>query len=281
MDLEKRLGLRSSFNFVGRDYAVPEQLLKDLNANGFEIGVHGLHHNGLMYASRWIFQRHASGIRACLRAWNAVGFRSPAMHRRLDWLHELGIRYDSSTFDTDPFEPQPQGAGTIFPFWVINRAGTAAYVELPYTLPQDSTLFILLRKNNIDIWKSKLDWIASHGGMALLIVHPDYFGIDNQPTNAEHYPGHFYEDFLEYVRAKYAGQYWNALPREVASYFALIHPIHNQLRQNPSDASRLTLRLCMPDYSLYENDVPVPPYAEALARSADRAKILSPRPPRL
>ena len=50
--------------------------------------------------------------------WNAVGFRSGFMFRQLDWLHDLDIQYDCSTFDTDPFEPQPDGVGTIFPFWV-------------------------------------------------------------------------------------------------------------------------------------------------------------------
>jgi hypothetical protein len=29
--------------------------------------------------------------------------------------HDLNIEYDASTFDTDPFEPQPDGVGTIFP----------------------------------------------------------------------------------------------------------------------------------------------------------------------
>jgi hypothetical protein len=43
------------------------------------------------------------------------------------------------------------------------------YVELPYTLPQDSTLFLVLRELNNDIWKHKLDWIAMNGGMALVI----------------------------------------------------------------------------------------------------------------
>ena len=34
-------------------------------------------------------------------------------------------------------------------------------------------LFILMREKNIDIWKQKLDWIAKHGGMALVNTHPD------------------------------------------------------------------------------------------------------------
>ena len=58
-----------------------------------------------------------------MREWNAVGFRSGFMHHNLDWLHDLEVSYDSSTFDTDPFEPQPDGANTIFPFWVPGPNG--------------------------------------------------------------------------------------------------------------------------------------------------------------
>ena len=47
--------------------------------------------------------------------WKA--FRSPAMQHK-SWLHELEVEYAKSTFDTDPFEPQPDAARTIFPFWV-------------------------------------------------------------------------------------------------------------------------------------------------------------------
>ena len=59
---------------------------------------------------------------------------------------------------------------------VTNRSASAGtgYVELPYTLPQDSTLFLLLRERSIDLWKTKVDWIAAHGGMILLDTHPDY-----------------------------------------------------------------------------------------------------------
>jgi len=47
-----------------------------------------------------------------------VGFRAPAMHDNLEWISELNLEYDLSTFDTDPFEPQSDGVGTIFPFKV-------------------------------------------------------------------------------------------------------------------------------------------------------------------
>ena len=46
------------------------------------------------------------------------------MQHNLQWLHALNAEYDSSTFDTDPFEPEPDGVGTIFPFWVPGPNGT-------------------------------------------------------------------------------------------------------------------------------------------------------------
>ena len=44
--LEKELGFRSSFNFVLRDYETPADLREWLAADGFEVGVHGLRHDG-------------------------------------------------------------------------------------------------------------------------------------------------------------------------------------------------------------------------------------------
>jgi hypothetical protein len=58
------------------------------------------------------------------------------------------------------------------------------YVELPYTLPQDFTLFTVMREKDIDIWKKKLDWIVEKGGMALLITHPVYLVENGQAWNS-------------------------------------------------------------------------------------------------
>ncbi len=55
------------------------------------------------------------------------------MHHRLAWTDELAAEYDTSTFDTDPFEPEPAGVRTIFPFWVPGPEGSG-YVDLPYTV---------------------------------------------------------------------------------------------------------------------------------------------------
>lgn len=231
MHTEKSLGFRSSFNFVCGDYRVPRELLTQLRREGFEIGVHGLHHNGLMYATRRIFMRHARGIRRFMKDWNAVGFRSPSMHHNLEWLHSLGVRYDSSTFDNDPFEPQSDGLGTIFPTWIVNRQANNAYIELPATLPQDFSLYVILQEKNIELWKRKVAWIAANGGMALLITHPDYLCPEAEAASMEEYPSSFYFDLLKHIKTEYEGQYWHALPAQVCDYFASIYPMEREFEK--------------------------------------------------
>jgi len=157
MELEERLGFRSSFNFVPERYTVSPEIRHRLTENGFEVGVHGLMHDGKLYRSRKMFEERAFRINDYLREWGAMGFRSPAMHHNFDWIHDLDIEYDASSFDTDPFEPQADGVRTIFPFYLKGQTGKHGYVELPYTLPQDSTLFVLLRERDISVWKKKLN----------------------------------------------------------------------------------------------------------------------------
>ena len=212
------MGFRSSFNFVPEgEYAVPETLRAFLSENGFEVGIHDLHHDGSLYRSEQSFRRQAQKINQYLQSWETVGFRSGFMFHNLQWLQDLNVLYDASTFDTDPFEPQPDGVQTIFPFWVPGKDGKG-YVELPYTLPQDSTLFLLLNEPSIDVWVRKLDWVAAHGGMVLLITHPDYIGFNGQKRVGE-YSHQLYRDLLEYVTQRYSDQCWLALPKEVARYF--------------------------------------------------------------
>lgn len=219
MTLEMQMGFRSSFNFVPERYDVSAALRNELVRNGFEVGVHGLKHDGRLFLSRKAFDQRVPRINLYLKKWKSTGFTSPSMHRRLEWMHALEITHATSSFDTDPFEPQPYGVDTIFPFWVNGRPGNEGYVELPYTLPQDHCLFVLMRERDIDFWKMKLDWIAAHGGMALVNTHPDYMKFDDGPIGMEEYPKRFYEEFLGYVEEEYAGQYWHALPRDLAEFW--------------------------------------------------------------
>jgi hypothetical protein len=218
-EIEEDLGFRSAFNFVPERYQVSLDCVRALQRKGFEVGVHGLCHDGRYFVSREVFEARARRINHYLMAWGATGYRSPSMLRNLDWFHLLNIDYDCSTFDTDPFEPQPEGVKTIFPFWVDGAPGKG-YVEIPYTLPQDFTLFVILGEKDISIWKKKLAWIAMKGGMALLNVHPDYLHFDGDRSSREGFPLAHYTGFLDHVRSTYSGDYWHALPREVASLWA-------------------------------------------------------------
>lgn len=216
-ELEMDLGFRSSFNFVPEgEYDTPSWLRSFLTEHGFEVGVHDLHHDGTLYRSHTEFSAGASRINAHLERWQAVGFRSAFMFHNLEWLKELNILYDASTFDTDPFEPQPDGASSIFPFWV-ERSDGSGYVEMPYTLPQDSTLFLILGEDTVDIWKRKLDWVARHGGLALVNVHPDYLSSGEHASRAE-FPMTLYVEFLTWVTEQFGADAWHALPREVAEF---------------------------------------------------------------
>lgn len=303
-ELEMELGFRSSFNFVPEgEYTVPAALRSWLTDNGFEVGVHDLHHDGRLYRSRTEFRRNAERINHYLREWGAAGFRSGFMLHNLEWLHDLDIQYDASTFDTDPFEPQPDGVGTIFPFFVprdeerqakmedrrsklgappipdprspisdlpspiseLPSPGRRGYIELPYTLVQDYNLFVVLGEKSIDIWKRKTDWIAKWGGMVLLNTHPDYFQFSGGPVAGGHFPARLYREFLEYLR-QWDGQSWKALPKEAANHVRTAHaPV---LLRQPR-------RIAMVAHSLYEMDNRIIRYAEALARRGDYVEVFA------
>lgn len=239
MQLEMEMGFRSSFNFIPEgEYRVSQELREELERNGFEVGIQDLKHDGKLFQSRESFRSGAAQINRYVQEWGAKGFRSGFMFHNLDWAHDLDVDYASCTFDTDPFEPQPDDVGTIFPFWVpranepviqpasllssalLPGHGRKGYVEIPYTMPQDSTLFLLLQERGPDIWLNKLDWLVKHGGMVLVNVHPDYTAMDDKVRRPDEFSVAFYRKLLDYVRSKYAGQYWQALPKEVAAYIS-------------------------------------------------------------
>lgn len=219
IQLEKELEFRSAFYFVPERYKIIRQDLLKLKRDGFEVGVHGLRHDGKLFKDPKTFKERAKKINSYLNEWKAKGFRAPCMHHNLEWIHALNIQYDTSTFDNDPFEPQPDGMGTIFPFIVRENSTQHHYVELPYTLPQDFTIFVILKEKNIDIWKQKLSWIAKKGGMALLDTHPDYMNFNGIKIKADEYPADYYLDFLHYIIHNFKDQYWHVLPKDLARFW--------------------------------------------------------------
>jgi hypothetical protein len=218
--IEEKLGFRSTFNFVPERYGeISLELIAELRKRGFGVGVHGLKHDGKLFFSKRTFNKRAEKINGYLKKWHCRGFSSPSMHHRQDWLNVLDIDYSISTFDTDPFEPQPDGVATIFPIMVENETTGNGYVELPYTMPQDSTLFLILQEKTINIWKTKLDWIVKHGGMALVNTHTDYMDFIGDESDCQEYSIEFYIGMLNYLKEKYKDTYWHPLSIDMAHFW--------------------------------------------------------------
>ena len=200
--VERGHGLVSAWNFVAEDYSVEPRLLEQLRSEGCEIGLHGISHDGKLFQSRARFEEQLPKIRHYMAEWDAVGFRSPSLHRNADWMSELECLYDSSFPDTDPFGPQPGGCCSILPYFLDD------VVELPVTLVQDHTLFEILGHRSTELWVRKSEWIIGHHGMVNLIVHPDYMEGSRLDLYAE---------FLGFLAGRSDG--WHALPRDVATWW--------------------------------------------------------------
>lgn len=202
-DLEEGLGYRSSFNFVPECYPLDLTLIEELRARGFEIGVHGLRHDGLLFSSRAVFERRARRINDHLRALGAVGFRAPLFHRQPEWMQALDVEYDLSFFDTDPYEPLPGGTMSVWPFTV------GRILELPLTLVEDYTLAAVLCERTPRLWLQKIEFIEQCFGLALMNTHPDYLC---EPITWQVYAGLLRE-------MKERNGYWHALPGEAARWW--------------------------------------------------------------
>ena len=200
--LEIDCGYRSSWNFVPERYPVPATAVDELVAVGFEVGIHGLLHDGRDLVASQLPTRLPL-MRSYADRWQAVGFRSPATLR--DWavMPMLGFDYDSSSPDTDPFEPQPGGCCTWLPFF------NGPMVELPITMPQDHTLFVILRNTDARLWTQKAEHLRRSGGLALLVTHPDYL---HERVRLDAYR-QLLERFADDPNA------WRVLPRQVASWW--------------------------------------------------------------
>ncbi len=202
-DVETEHGYRSSWNFVPRRYTVDRDVVEELQRAQFEVGVHGLYHDGRDLESLAMLSERLPAIRQHADQWRAVGFRSPATHRNWAWMPLLGFDYDSSYPDTDPFEPQSGGCCSWLPYFDHDM------VELPITLPQDHTLFVILGERDGRLWSEKAEYLRAQGGMALVLTHPDYMLEDRLIGE--------YRGLLR----RFAGDptAWRALPRDVSSWW--------------------------------------------------------------
>jgi hypothetical protein len=201
--VERRHGLVSAWNFVPERYPLPAEVRTGLVREGCEIGVHGLRHDGRDVASVEALAARLPAIQAYARAWGASGFRAPAMQRSWAAMRTLGFDHDSSFPDTDPFQPCRGGCCSWWPLQI------GAVVELPLTLAQDHTLFVILDDPSPRVWIAKAQRLRERAGLAQVLVHPDYIATSGSLAA--------YEELLAAVATDTSA--WFALPSEVSAWW--------------------------------------------------------------
>jgi hypothetical protein len=207
MDLNDSFAIKSSFQVVPEErYPVPQEFLRAIRDRGFELNVHDLNHDGMLFHERQEFLRRAAKINRYVEKFGAAGYRSGVLYRNLDWYDAFNFAYDMSVPNVGHLDPQPGGCCTTKPFFV------GKILEIPVTVTQDYTLFNILRQYSIDLWKQQIHSIIEHHGLANFIVHPDYV-IEPRARNT-------YRQLLAHLsKLRKNSNLWTALPREVNDWW--------------------------------------------------------------
>ena len=203
MDLDEAYGIKASFQVVPESrYEIPDDYVNEIRHRGFELNVHDLNHDGLLFENRDEFLRRAAKINEYTRKYEARGFRSGVMYRKQEWYDAFEFSYDMSIPSVGHLDPQRGGCCTVMPYFI------GEILELPVTMTQDYTLFHILRSYSIDLWKQQIALVRESHGLMSFIVHPDYV-IERRARKT-------YEALLGYLRDVIStGNVWATLPGEV------------------------------------------------------------------
>lgn len=206
-EIDEEHGFRACWYMVGRHYGHDEALYDDLLASGHEIGLHDFNHDNRLASLPPREIRHR--LEAChplVERFRMVGFRSASLVRSEPMFDALApcFTYDSTIPDTD----SGAGGGVVFPF---RHHGL---VELPLTLPLDSTLILagLSPREVLSIWRAKWAWLLEVRGLGFLTAHPEpHFSANPKYRRV-------YAQFLSEVAGE--PRVWKATPREIAEWWA-------------------------------------------------------------
>jgi hypothetical protein len=203
MDINDSFGIKASFHVIPEQrYRVSEGFLACIRDRGYEANVQDLNHDGQLYRDRDEFLRRAEKINRYAAKYGALGFRSGALYRRLDWYDALNFSYDMSVPNVAHLDPQRGGCCTVMPYFVLG------ILELPLTTTQDYTLFHLLGDYSTALWKRQIDLIREEHGLITFIIHPDYIRRQ-QPLRV-------YMALMEHLSLLRSNdRIWMALPRDV------------------------------------------------------------------
>lgn len=207
LDCDASYGFRSAFQLIPEErYHVTEAQLGFIRGKGFEINVHDLNHDGLLFQTREGFLNRAAKINSYGRKFGARGFRAGALYRKQDWFEALEFQYEMSVPNVAHLEPQRGGCCTLFPFFIGN------ILELPVTMAQDYSLFNILGDYSNSVWHQQLAIISSCHGMAQLITHPDYL-LEQKARSS-------YEALLAHIKERSVTEkLWITVPGQVNDWW--------------------------------------------------------------
>jgi len=207
LDIERRYGIRSSFEFVPEvRYQISDSLLRAIREAGCEVCIHGLNHDGRLFSSEQVFRTRAKKINEYARQLGANGFRSPVMYRNAAWYDAFEFSYDMSVPNVAHLDPQRGGCCTVFPFFIGD------IVELPLTTLQDYPIYNILRSNPLEMWTRQMDIIVGKHGLVIFLIHPDYMMGQERQT--------LYAELLAAIeRFRTQKNLWLALPGEVDTWW--------------------------------------------------------------
>jgi len=203
MDTEDKLAIKGSFQIIPEErYEVTDDLLDSIRQRGFEIGVHDLNHDGHLFRDREQFLERAKKINSHKKRFGAKGFRTAVLYRKQGWFDALDFSYDMSVPNVAHLDPQRGGCCTVMPYFV------GKLLELPLTTTQDYTLFHILNRESIDLWKTQIDLIMEKHGLISFNIHPDYLNDPSKRT--------VYETLLEHLaELRRKKGLWIATPGQV------------------------------------------------------------------
>ncbi len=186
MDIDDSFGLKSSFQVVPeKRYTVTPEFLESIRQRQFEVAVHDLNHDGRLYKNYEQFLQRAEKINAYGTQYKADGFRAGVLYRNQQWYDALKFSYDMSVPNSARLDPQRGGCCTVMPYFVGNL------LEIPVTMMQDYTLFNILNRYSIDVWREQTKIVMAKHGLMSFIIHPDFIiGLRERKV---------YESLLEYL----------------------------------------------------------------------------------
>ncbi len=167
MDLDDSFEIASAFQLVPEAES-SEGLWGAIRSKGFEVNLHDLNHDGMLFQNKREFMRCAAKINRYVREFQCQGFRSGGMYREQTWYDAFDFDYDMSVPSAAHLEPQRGGCCTTMPYFIGD------ILELPLTTTQDYSLFHILGSYSTTLWKEEVESILARNGLVSFITHPDY-----------------------------------------------------------------------------------------------------------